>query len=103
MNGGESRQVLVQVVPVNQGREISWGDNVAEQLGNRLEDVRHAIAVGSKTVADSLHGLPGAQGWRLGEVSASFGVTLKAEAGAILSKASGEATFEVTVTYQRDH
>jgi len=102
MNDTESRQVLVQVVPVEQGREIGWGDNVAEQLENRMEDIRRAIAAGSKAVADSLHGLRGVQGWQLGEVSASFGVTLTAEAGAILSKASAEATFEVTVTYQRD-
>lgn len=102
MSGAESEPVLIQVVPVDQGREISWGDNVAEQLGNRLGDVRRAIVVGSKTVADSLPGLPSTQGWRLEEVSASFGVTLKAEAGAILSKASGEATFEVTVTYRHD-
>ena len=104
MNDTESRQVLVQVVPVEQGREIGWGgDNVAEQLENRTEDIRRAIAAGSKAVADSLHGLRGVQGWQLGEVSASFGVTLTAEVGAILSKASAEATFEVTVTYQRDH
>ena len=35
------------------------------------------------------------------EVAASFGITLTAEAGVILSKASAEATFEVTVTFAR--
>lgn len=101
-NGGESGRVLVQVVPVDEGREIGWGSNVAEQLGDRAEDIRRAIAVGAETVADSLAGLPGTEGWRLGEVSASFGVTLTAESGVILSKASAGATFEVTLTYQRE-
>jgi hypothetical protein len=105
MSGTEmsgSGPVLVQVVDVKGGRQIGWRDNLAEQLGDRSEDIRRAIAVGSRAVADSLPGLPGAQGWRMGEVSASFGVTLTAEAGAILSKASAGATFEVTVTYQRE-
>jgi len=34
-------------------------------------------------------------------VSASFGITLAAEAGVLLSKASTEATFDVTITFQR--
>lgn len=97
----ESGQVLVQVVPVDEDREIAFGSNIAERLGERAEDIRRAIAVGARTVADSLPGLPGSEGWRLGEVSASFGVTLTAESGVILSKASAGATFEVTVTYQR--
>jgi len=100
MSSVQSEKVLVQVVRLQRGREIGWGSNVAEQLENRLADIRHAIAVGAKAVADSLAGLPGAEGWKLGEVEASFGVTLTAEAGVILSKASAEATFEVTVTYQ---
>jgi hypothetical protein len=103
MNSTDSGKVLVQVVPVEEGREIGWGASVAEQLGDRLEDIRRAITAGAKAVADSLAGLPGAQGWRLGEVEASFGVTLTAEAGVILSKASAAATFEVKVLYQRDH
>ena len=103
MNSANSeKMVLVQVVPVDEGREIGWGDSTAEQLRNRLEDIRRAIAEGAKAVADSLEGLPGAKGWQLGEVSASFGVTLTAEAGVILSKATAGATFEVTVLYKRD-
>ena len=103
MNSANSEQmVLVQVVPVDERREIGWGNSTAEQLRNRMEDIRRAIAEGAKAVADSLEGLPGAKGWQLGEVSAKFGVTLTAEAGVILSKASAGATFEVTVLYKRD-
>jgi hypothetical protein len=102
MDGTKPEQVVVQVVELEQGREIGWGTNLAESLGDRADDVRQAITTGSGVIADSLSELRTIQGWRLGEVSASFGVTLAAEAGAILSKASAEATFEVTVTYQRD-
>ena len=94
-------RVLVQVVDVRGGREIGWGGNLAEQLGDRADDVRAAIAAGARTVADSLVELPGARGWTLDQVEASFGVTLAAEAGVLLSKASAEATFEVTVAFKR--
>ena len=103
MSDAQSGQVLVQVVAVDSGRQIGWGANVAEQLEDRLADIRRAIAAGAKAVADSLEELPSKPGWRLGEVSASFGVTLTAEAGVILSKASAGSTFEVVVTYQHDH
>ena len=96
------KKVLVQVVPVDEGREIGWGESTAEQLRNRLEDVQLAIKEGAKAVAESLKGLPSAEGWQLGEVSAKFGVTLTAQAGVILSSASAGATFEVTVLFKRD-
>jgi hypothetical protein len=101
MNEPETAPVLVQVEALEAGREIAFGANLAEQLGDRLDDIRRAIRSGTKAVADSVGDLPDARGWRLGEVSASFGVTLTAEAGVILSKASAGATFEVTVKYER--
>ena len=93
--------VLVQVVSIEPGREIGWGSNLAEQLEDRMEDVRNAIAEGTRTVADSLPGLPSTTGWRLGAVSASFGLALTAEAGVVLSKVAAGATYDVTVTFER--
>jgi Trypsin-co-occurring domain 1 len=96
-------KVLVQVVPLDEDRQqIGWGESTAELLQSRLDDIRSAISEGAKAVADSLEGLPGAKGWQLGEVSAKFGVTLTAEAGVLLSRASAGATFEVTVLFKRD-
>jgi hypothetical protein len=99
----ETPAVLVQVVPgAAAGREIGWGTNVAERLDSRLDDIRRAIASGATAVAESLGTLPGATGWQLDNVTASFGITLTAEAGALLSKASAGATFDVTVTYKHE-
>ena len=50
-------KVLVQVGPMDEGREIGWGANVAERLQNRLEDIRSANLERAKGVADSLEGL----------------------------------------------
>src|SRR5262245_38328225 len=103
MNGATAKRVMVQVVGGDQGRQIAWGTNVTEQLEGRMDEIRSAIAAGAQAVAGSLDGLPSVDGWHLGEVSASFGLTLTAEAGVILSKASAEATFEITVTFQHDN
>lgn len=102
MDGTRHPRVLVQVVELQSGREIGWGANVAEQLTDRLDDIHSAISAGAQAVAQSLEGLNSPAGWQLSEVSAAFGITLTAEAGVILSKASAETTFEVTVTYQRN-
>jgi hypothetical protein len=102
MSNSESGTLLVQVVPVDAGREIGWGSAAAERLEDRLDDIRGAIAAGAKSVADSLDGLPSAKGWRLGEVSTKFGVTLAAQAGVIFSSASAGTTFEVTVRYMHE-
>ena len=82
-------------------REITFGKSLAEGLGGRQDDIRDAIQAGSQTVAKSLESLPSPDGWRLGEVSAKFGITLTAEAGVIVSKASAGATFEVSVKFIR--
>jgi Trypsin-co-occurring domain 1 len=103
MAGMGPDRVLVQVVDVDVAadREITFGRNLAEGLGDRVDDIRGAIEAGSESVAKSLQSLAAPQGWRLGEVSASFGIILTAEAGAIVSKASAGATFEVSVKFTR--
>ena len=96
-------RVFVQVVDMDvaAGREITFGKSLAERLGDRQDDIRGAIEAGSQTVAKSIESLPSPPGWRLGEVSASFGITLTAEAGVIMSKASAGATLEVSVKFTR--
>jgi hypothetical protein len=93
--------VWVQVVELDSRRQIGWGADAAQHLHERIGDIREAIASGTSTVAESLGHLVSPEGWDLGEVSASFGVTLTAEAGVLLTKASGQATFEVSVTFMR--
>jgi hypothetical protein len=98
-----SERVFVQVVDVDvaAGREIAFRKSLADRLADRQEDIRGAIEAGSRTVANSIESLPSPPGWRLGEVSAKFGITLTAEAGVIVSRASAGATFEVSVTFTR--
>lgn len=101
---GPERRVWVQVIDVDMSadREIAFGKNMVEGLADRQDDVRGAIEAGSHTIARSLESLPSPRGWRLGEVSASFGITLTAEAGVIVSKASAGATFQVSVKFIKE-
>src|SRR5215472_10954598 len=64
-------RVWVQVIDVDVAadREITFGRNLAEALGDRLDDIRGAIEAGSASVAKSLKSLASPEGWRLGEVS----------------------------------
>jgi hypothetical protein len=99
---GSTGEVLVQVLPVDSGREIGWGSNRVAAFQDRLGDVKKAVVSGAEAVADSLDALPSAEGWRLHQVSASFGISLTAEGSVILTKAVAGTTFEITVTFQRD-
>lgn len=96
-----SSQVYVQVVELDPGREIGWGSSVAQQLQDRAADIERGITAASETIAASLGSLAAVEGWELEEVSASFGVTLTAEAGVIVSKASAGATFDVSFGFKR--
>ncbi len=103
MDTEPEHKVLVQVVEIDSGREIGWSSNLAEQLQDRLDDIRAAVVSASGTVANTLVSLPSTEGWALDEVSAAFGITLTAEAGVILSKASAAAAFDVTIKFTRTH
>lgn len=101
--GVDHGPVWVQVIDVDVAadREITFGKSLAEGMSDRQDDIQGAIEAGSQTVAKSLKSLASPEGWRLAEVSASFGITLTAEAGVIVSKASAGATFEVSVKFTR--
>lgn len=97
-----SAQVWAQVVDVDvSDREITFGRSMAEGLAERQDDIRAGVEAGAEALAGSLKTLTAPEGWQLGEVSASFGITLTAEAGVIVSRASAGATFQVSVKFTR--
>jgi hypothetical protein len=95
--------VLVQVVELGSGRQIGWGSSAAETLGHRARDLQRAIAAGIDVVRNALPGIHGVPGWSAQEVSATFAITLTAESGVVLARASTEASFEITVMFRADH
>lgn len=97
----DGHDVMIGVVELSDGRTISWAGNRAERLVDRLPDVRAAVSAAVASVGVELAAVPVSPGWQLDEVSAAFAVTLTAEAGVILGKTGGQASFEVTVSLRR--
>lgn len=82
-------------------REISERSHLTVQLAERSAEVQNAITEAAGIAQDSLQNLPERQGWQVSGLEITFGVTLAVEAGVIISKASGEASFEVTMSIER--
>ena len=94
--------IRVQVLDTKPSGQIGWNSTVTEELRVRAADLRDAIQAGAQTVADALPVGITVEGWSMSEVSAKFGITLTAEAGVIITKASTAATVEVEVKFERD-
>jgi hypothetical protein len=95
--------ILVQVTTdAADRRQIRWDVNVAEHLENRIDDIKRSISAAALAIADSLPEKVENPGWKAKEVSATFGISLTAGAGAIISKAEAGATLEVSVSFIRD-
>jgi hypothetical protein len=83
------------------GRQISSRTRRSAPLADRADEVRDAIRQATELAQDSLAQVPERHGWAVSSVEVTFGLTLAAEAGVILSKASAEASLEVTLTVER--
>ncbi|MFC5219847.1 CU044_2847 family protein [Streptomyces coerulescens] len=85
----------------NGSRQISNRTRRSAPLAERADEVREAIQQATVLAQDSLAQVPERHGWAVSSVQVAFGLTLAAEAGVILSKASAEASLEVTLTVER--
>jgi hypothetical protein len=82
-------------------RQISSKYKSTALLQERREEIQEGIRAAVDLVRDSLSEDKAKDGWRVSSVEATFGITLSAEAGVILTRASAEASFEVTLTVER--
>ncbi|MFF9090551.1 CU044_2847 family protein [Streptomyces sp. NPDC014991] len=82
-------------------RQIASRTRTTSSLGERASEIEEAIVQASSIAQQSLAQVSQRDGWRITSLDVTFGLTLAAEAGVILSKASAEASFEVTLTVER--
>ncbi|MGW3650020.1 CU044_2847 family protein [Streptomyces sp. NPDC000878] len=82
-------------------RQIASRARLSAPLSDRSSEVREAIQQAAVIAQDALAQTPERHGWSVTGMQVVFGLTLAAEAGVILSKASAEASFEVTLTVER--
>jgi len=62
------------------------GDRLGIERERDADDIRDAIRACAALISTSLPDLPVIADWQVNQVEASFGITLAAEAGVILSK-----------------
>jgi hypothetical protein len=96
--------VRVETVSVDAAgnRQISGKSRTTALLHDRRDDVEAAVRETSVILQDSVAKIADSDGWKIKTLEAKFGLTLTAEAGVVLSRASAEASFEVTITIERD-
>jgi Trypsin-co-occurring domain 1 len=82
-------------------RQIGSRHRTSALLRERRGDIEAAVGEACEIVQDSVTKVDARNGWRVSSLEAKFSITLGAEAGAIISKASAEASFEITVTIER--
>jgi hypothetical protein len=82
-------------------RQISSRHRTTSLLQDRRGDIEAAVREACEIVQDSVARVDARHGWGVSSLEAKFGLILAAEAGVIVSRASAEASFEVTVTIER--
>jgi hypothetical protein len=99
----ETAGVRVETVELDAAgtRQISSRHRTTAMLRDRRGDIEAAVREACEIVQESAAKIDERHGWRVGSLEAKFGLTLAAEAGVIVSRASAEAAFEVTVTIER--
>lgn len=97
-------KVLVETLQIDSypSRQIGPKTRTTALLQDRRQDIEEAVCQASEIVQDSVAKVEGKGGWHIKSLEAKFGLTLGVEAGVILSRASAEASFEVTITIEHD-
>lgn len=102
-HSGSEPSVQVVVVPAGgDRRQIGPQNRAVAALRDRADDIRAAV----EEMADLLVTADAARRsesgeWQTTSLQATFGLTLTAEAGVLITKASAEASLEVTITVER--
>lgn len=82
-------------------RQIRQRGRTTALLRDRASDIESAVQEASAIVQESVAKVQDKDGWQTKSVEVKFGLVLTAEAGVVLSRASAEASFEVTLTIER--
>jgi hypothetical protein len=96
--------VQIEIVELDTAgrRQIKPRQRLTARLSERRDEILAAVAEVTGLVLSSGRQLRSDDdNWRVGSVEATFGLTLTAEAGVVLSKASAGASLEVTVRIDR--
>lgn len=93
--------VLIETAQLDSSRQISPKLRTTALLRDRRADIETAVEEASAIMQGSVTNVAGKDGWSVTRLEAKFGLILAAEAGVILTKASAEASLEITITIER--
>lgn len=94
-------QIDIEVTPLDDDRQIAWGEEVVTRFQDRAGDISRALQIGAESLSRGLSELTIARGWGVDEITLSFGLVLTGEAGVVI-KASAAGTLAVTMKFARD-
>ncbi|MFC6018832.1 CU044_2847 family protein [Plantactinospora solaniradicis] len=98
--------VRVEVfAPDDDFRQIGPSRRVTTLLRERTDEIGTAVREIStmlrNAVADESTDRPADDGWQISTVTSTFGLSLATTGGVVVTKASAEVSFEVTLTIER--
>jgi formylmethanofuran dehydrogenase subunit B len=98
-----SSEVRVETVSLDASgnRQIATKRRGTALLKDRRADIETAVQEAVAIMQESAAKNQDASGWRVKSLEAKFGITLTAEAGVVVSRASAEASFEITISVER--
>ncbi|GAB3965552.1 CU044_2847 family protein [Plantactinospora veratri] len=95
--------VRVEVFPTDgtDPRQIGPNRRLTTLLQERADDIGTAVRDISRMLRESVESEPEESGFRVSTVTSTFGLSLATSGGVVVTRASAEVSFEVTLTIER--
>ena len=82
-------------------RQIGPGRRLSTLLQERADEIGGAVREISRLLRESVDERPDDTGFRVSTVTSTFGLSLATGGGVLVTRASAEVSFEVTLTIER--
>lgn len=99
--GRQSPEILLEVRPRSVSGDLGPGIAVPESFAHRAGEVADSIAEIASEFRVRLQkklNRPPDHGWKMDAIELTFGITVQAEAGVIIARATTSATFSAKMT-----
>jgi hypothetical protein len=96
-------QILLEVRPAGTSGELGSRTAVPEDFSKRADEIAHSITDVIDHLRAGFRNLLEQKddgGWKVGSVEIEFGISVQAETGIIIAKATGGATFAARIVLQ---
>ncbi|MEN3614953.1 CU044_2847 family protein [Plantactinospora sp. ZYX-F-223] len=95
--------VRVEVFPTDDAglRQIGPSRRLTTLLQERADEIGTAVRDISRMLRESVDTEPDDTGFRVSNVTSTFGLSLATSGGVVVTRASAEVSFEVTLTIER--